>query len=152
MNQPNSSPSSTPTSSPTSYQPAASPLPPSQSGAPPLPPPLPVQPIGYATPQPPHVPGKSNFAQQAAKASWMAPVIAIILGFLANNSRDRSGSLIMAFANMGLITIGFALGIVALLGIRRHGREGVLGPAIIGLVINGLFLAGFVAILFLARR
>src|SRR5690349_17388297 len=133
MNSPNPSPSSTPTTSPSSpYPSAAQPSPAYPSAAPPpLPPPLPAQPIGYATPLP-HMPAKANFAQQAAKASWMAPIIAIFLGFLANNSNhshDRSGALVVAFANMGLVTIGFALGIVALLGIRRHGRQGVLGPA-----------------------
>lgn len=44
-----------------------------------------------------------------------------------------------------LIVLGFAFGIVALLGMRRHGRTGILGRAIAGVCINGILIAVMVA-------
>ncbi|HKQ36729.1 MAG TPA: hypothetical protein VJ063_01550, partial [Verrucomicrobiae bacterium] len=39
-----------------------------------------------------------------------------------------------------LISVGFLLGIVALFGISKHGTKGILAPACVGLLINGLLL------------
>lgn len=40
-----------------------------------------------------------------------------------------------------LILLGFVFGIVALFGVRRHGRKGILGRAIVGVCINGVLIA-----------
>ena len=39
-----------------------------------------------------------------------------------------------------LIVVGFLLGVIALFGMRTHGKSGILAPAIVGIIINGLFL------------
>lgn len=39
-----------------------------------------------------------------------------------------------------LVIAGSILGIVALFGIFRHGRKGILAPAIIGIILNGLLV------------
>ncbi len=39
-----------------------------------------------------------------------------------------------------LIVVGFILGIVALFGISKQGTKGILAPAIVGIVINGLLI------------
>ena len=44
----------------------------------------------------------------------------------------------------GLI-IGLVLGVVALFGIRKHGTKGILAPALVGILINGLLLFIFVS-------
>lgn len=44
-----------------------------------------------------------------------------------------------------LILLGFTLGIIAIFGIRHHGRKGILGRAIAGLCISG-FLITFMII------
>ena len=50
-----------------------------------------------------------------------------------------------------LIIGGLVLGIVALFGIRKHGAKGILAPALVGIVINGLLLLIFITN-FLAAR
>jgi hypothetical protein len=39
-----------------------------------------------------------------------------------------------------LMLLGFALGLIALFGIRKHGIKGILMPAVIGLILNGLLI------------
>jgi hypothetical protein len=41
---------------------------------------------------------------------------------------------------IAVVLAGFVLGIVALFGLKRHDQQGILRPALIGLVLNGLFL------------
>jgi hypothetical protein len=43
------------------------------------------------------------------------------------------------------------LGIAALFGIRKHGRKGILAPALAGLVLNGLLLFIFITNFVAAR-
>src|SRR5688500_4328486 len=92
--------------------------------------------------RPPLVRPRTPFAQQAARASWMAPLVAIGFGILTAGSRDdRTTAIVVGGANALIILLGFAFAVVALAGIRRHGREGLLVPALIGLVLNGLLIA-----------
>lgn len=122
------------------------------SAPPPLPPraPPPVMPLGYSGPATALLPpGKIPFAQQAARASWVAPVIALGLGCLTNTARQdpshtsRTAELLIGGVNVCLILTGFVLGIVALFGIRRYGREKILAPALTGIILNGFFVAIF---------
>ena len=39
-----------------------------------------------------------------------------------------------------LILAGFVLGIVALIGTKKHGRKGIFGRAIAGICINGIVI------------
>jgi hypothetical protein len=39
-----------------------------------------------------------------------------------------------------LILAGFVLGIVALIGTRKHGRKGIFGKAVAGISINGILI------------
>jgi len=39
-----------------------------------------------------------------------------------------------------MISAGFIFGIIAIFGVRKHGAKGILAPASIGLLINGLLL------------
>ena len=45
---------------------------------------------------------------------------------------------------MVLIVAGICLGIAALFSIRRHDRKGILAPALVGLILNGLLLFIFI--------
>lgn len=48
-------------------------------------------------------------------------------------------TLIISVAIFTLSTVsGFVLGIVSLFGIQRHGKKGILGYALAGIVLNGL--------------
>jgi len=84
----------------------------------------------------------------------MAPLIAIGFGIVTAGGRDKDPTmaLIIGGANLLIIVLGFAFAIVALVGIRRHGREGIVAPALIGLVLNGLLIASFFATMSAANR
>lgn len=123
------------------------------------PPPLPSEPVAvplaYAHAG---VTGASNRGRQFAKASWVAPLIALLVLWCIGTMNPPKGSAIGIFLSLlalGLLLAGFGLGIVALTRIRRWGRGGVLAPAIVGVSLSGLFLV-WIAILvpsiFAAKR
>ena len=65
---------------------------------------------------------------------------------------NRSGAkLIVELVALLLMVVGLLLGIIALLGIPRHGIKGILAPALVGIAINGLFLSIFVTNFMAAR-
>ena len=82
-----------------------------------------------------------SFPHQAAKLSWVCPIIVFVLGAFATHSPAR---LIIELVALLLMIVGFVSGIVALFGVPRHGRNGILAPAVVGIVINALLLFIFV--------
>jgi hypothetical protein len=50
-----------------------------------------------------------------------------------------------------LMVVGLLLGILALFGIRKHGVSGILGPAVVGILINGSLIFIFVTNFMAAR-
>ena len=95
------------------------------------------------TPTPP-----SSFSHQAAKLSWVCPIIVFLLLTFGKQAGARA---IIELVALLLIVVGFVSGVVALFGIRTHGRSGILAPAIAGIIINALLLFIF-ATNFLAAR
>jgi ABC-type glycerol-3-phosphate transport system permease component len=81
-------------------------------------------------------------AQQAAKASWMAPLIVVIFNYVLKSSLQRTGSrsLVIVVVSLVIYVAGLLLAIYALSQVKTAGRKGVLAPAIVGLLLNGLFL------------
>ena len=81
-------------------------------------------------------------AQQAAKASWMAPLIVVIFNYLLKSSLQRTGSrsIVIVVVSLVIYVAGLLLAIYALSQVRTAGRKGVLAPALVGLLLNGLFL------------
>lgn len=89
------------------------------------------------------MPGKQPFAKQAARFSAWAPAICILLSVVTTPLAKEPGLRMMfAWVSLFLLIAGFILGIVALFGMRKHGRKGILLPAILGTVLNFLFLGG----------
>lgn len=86
------------------------------------------------------------FAQQAAKASWAAPLIALLLGCVSFQIRmdEPVVGIIIGVVNALLIVGGFALAVTALAGVRKHGASGILASAIIGLLINGILIIAMI--------
>lgn len=66
-------------------------------------------------------------------------------------SRQIDARVIVELVLLLLIVVGFVFGVVALFGIRAHGKSGVLAPAIVGIIMNGLLAFIFVTN-FLAAR
>jgi hypothetical protein len=99
--------------------------------------------------QPPPIPVQvqraegGGFARQAATFSIAAPIVAIALNWFSREAvrGNRIGMMIVGCTVILLILSGFVLGIVALVQMKKDGREGVLGKAIAGVCINGLLIA-----------
>src|SRR5256885_694020 len=90
---------------------------------------------------------KESFGVQAARFSMYVPVAVLLIGCFSRGSRDQPSVVIALFwLNVALIVAGFLLGIVALLSIRKFGTEGILGRAIVGVVLNGLAVALLVTV------
>jgi len=93
-------------------------------------------------------PQKTGFAYQAAKASWATGAIIFVLIAFGGRTGAR---VIIELVALLLMLVGLLLGIIALFGIPKHGVKGILGPALTGIVINGLLVLIF-ATNFLAAR
>lgn len=85
---------------------------------------------------------KVPFAQQAAKASLFAPLIAIVVNlFTIQIKQDsKSAALIITTTCSLMIIAGLIFGIIALFGIRKHGKTGILWRSILGLLLNGFLI------------
>jgi len=109
---------------------------------------------------PPKLPSEpqNSIFQQAATASAFAPLIAIGLTVFSSAGRtsldpqsQRPVALIVGIVSSILILIGLICGIVALFGIRRHGKKGILTKALWGIIIP-LLLSGLAIPNFMAAR
>jgi hypothetical protein len=111
------------------------------------PPPLPVMPLAYGTPQDALTrrgedePG--GFARMSARLSWMAPAIAMLFFLVAGGAGDEPIGRIIAGVGVLILFAGILFGVMALGNIRRLGRSGILGPAVTGLVLNVALLGLF---------
>jgi len=84
---------------------------------------------------------KPSFFQQAAKASWLAPIVAVVANLLLRNlDKFDERQAIIGIMLLLLYGLGLTLGIVAMAGISKHGRRGILVPALIGILVNGAIL------------
>lgn len=82
------------------------------------------------------------FSQQAARASWMAPVISIgVLIFVC--SQVSIAQVISEIVILLLCITGLVLGVVSLFGVRRYGVKNILVPAVLGVAANLLLLSIF---------
>lgn len=105
---------------------------------PPLPPVIP-------SPPPPLPSTRKPFAFQAAQASLLAPLTAVGVSIVVNAGMGNQATplvkIITGSLCVLLIVLGFVFGIVALFGVRRHGRKGIFGRAIAGVCVNGILIA-----------
>jgi hypothetical protein len=100
---------------------------------------------------PPPFSTQPNLGTQLARASWMAPLIGVGLNIITGpQATTRSAKLVIGFASFAIYILGLAFGIAALVMIRRFGRNGILVPGIIGVVINGLLVLVFIAVIAVA--
>jgi hypothetical protein len=102
-----------------------------------------MNPPPLSTP-PPLPANQSTLFHQAGRAGLIAPIIAIVVGLIATSALRRTpnatASTVVAVTTLGLIAVGFLCALCALGGIKRHGRRGLLGSGLAGLVVNGLML------------
>ncbi len=103
-----------------------------------------------STALPPKIPSDSrnSIFHQAATASVFAPLIAIGINIATTASRtnldpqtQRPVALIVGIVCSLIILIGLVCGVAALFGIRNHGKKGILGKALCGIMIPLLLAA-----------
>lgn len=82
---------------------------------------------------------KNPFSKQAAKASWAIPLITFGMMLFGTSLMKTNYAAFSAISMIVpvLLLVGFILGIVGLFGIKRHGKDGMLLPSIIGILLNG---------------
>ena len=81
------------------------------------------------------------FALQAARASVIAPGLAVFIGLMSSSAvRDSSASLIIGLIGSLLIFGGLICAVIGLISIKKHGTKGLLVRSIFGLVINGFLI------------
>jgi len=112
------------------------------------PPPLPVMPLAYGTPQDALTrvatedePG--GFPRMSARLSWMAPAIAALFLLVAAGVGDEPVGRIVVGVAVLILMAGILFGVMALGNVRRLGRSGILGPAVTGLILNVAMLGLF---------
>jgi hypothetical protein len=133
------------------------PLPPLGIAPPPAPmarPPVRVRPLEYGRPEGGGAGATNTLYHQAAKAAWVAPLIALLLGCLSSTTREANPTmgLVIGIVNGLLIIAGFAMAIVAFFGVKRYGTGGIMAPAIVGLIINMIFIGAAGMFFFSVRR
>ena len=109
-------------------------------------------------PQPPPIPDDSRRrrCQNLARYCWLS----VVIGFGANiiiklvlASKPRSASLLNGAVAPALFVSGIVSGIIALFGMRRHGRKGILGPTLTGIGLWVLLIVlAFVCVIIVKRH
>jgi len=84
----------------------------------------------------------SSFPKQAALFSLLAPLVSIVVNLVGHQAvqGNRAGMIVLGCACTLLILLVFVFGIVALVGMRKHGMRGILGKAVAGVCINGVII------------
>lgn len=92
-----------------------------------------------------------NYYKQAAKASWIIPLITLGIMIFMNSYLEKATSaipvLVVSIIVFSFYIVGIVSGSVALFGIKLYGPKGILAPSIIGILVN---LAFFVILFFIA--
>jgi hypothetical protein len=80
---------------------------------------------------------------QFGQASLAAPLVAWALGCLTGYRVAEGGATaaILIATRWGLLGFGVIAATVALAGVRRYGAKGLLVPGVVGLLLNGGFIA-----------
>jgi hypothetical protein len=92
---------------------------------------------------------ENPFAKRAARYSIYAPIAAVLLNWLSNSVGMETAQmkLIIGSIIIALFIIGLVMAVIALIGMRKHGKKGILGYAVAGLLINGLVIAGTITLI-----
>jgi hypothetical protein len=93
---------------------------------------------------------KSSSQLQAARASWMVPIVTIVLMAIGNSVMQSSKSpltaIIIGGTSIILLLSGAILGIIGCFGAKRHGVKTTIVPGLIGAVLSAAILAILISI------
>ena len=95
-----------------------------------------------------------SFFYQAAKASYVSPLLAIAVNWGTRSvvREHRTLAIIVLSVNIAFIAVGFISAIIALFGIPRHGRKGLLSPAIGGILLSAFLLLSVILSMAMVKR
>jgi hypothetical protein len=85
-------------------------------------------------------PNGRPLTRDLAVAAWVAPLVALLLNGLAWSSKAGSGQWAAKLAS-ALLVLGLIASILALFGVSKHGRRGILMPALCGLLLAAAMFA-----------
>jgi len=96
-----------------------------------------------------------SFYQRAALFSLYAPLVCWLLAILNNNvigpslepANAQVGRNIVGGITMLLVPTGCILGIIALVGMKNVGTQGILERAVVGVVLSGLIIVSILPLL-----
>ncbi len=83
-------------------------------------------------------PNLNPLARQAARASWISFIFAYGFAAMLRGLEGTAQKPFFLVAAPLFTLIGVTLGIIGLCGIRKHGRKGILIPAVVGIVLNSV--------------
>jgi hypothetical protein len=86
---------------------------------------------------------KLAWAYEAARASWCLPLLGSVVLSLLNKSLPETAPVATRLALPGILALGFAAAIFAIVYVPRVGRRSIRTHAVVGLILNGFFLFGF---------
>ena len=93
---------------------------------------------------------KQSFKQQAARASWILPIVTIVLMAVGNSAMQNSKSpltgIIMGGVFLFSLLAGVVLGIVGCFGVRQHRAKTTILPGLIGAGLSAGILCLMLAI------
>jgi hypothetical protein len=92
---------------------------------------------------------KSQFPHHLARASWATGILAVVVVMLTG---QLGAKVIGDWISFCLTSIGAVAGILALACIPKYGRANLLGPACVGVLINGLLFTIWIPNYFQARH
>ena len=97
---------------------------------------------------------KIPFSKQAAKASWVLPLITLAIMAFSSSILKNASSPFTSLLIGGIIILFFLSGIIfsiaGIFGIKKHGSKRILIPSIIGFILNFGFLFLLLFIAFMA--
>jgi hypothetical protein len=86
-------------------------------------------------------------AETMAKNSWRLPLVALLLMTFSNTmAKIPLVTLILSAVYLVLFIVGLICGIKACLAVRTHGRDKLLIPGIIGVLLNIALPSGIIAV------
>jgi phospholipase/carboxylesterase len=96
---------------------------------------------------------KVPFHVQVAKASWMAPLVGIVIfNVVGRSAESREVSFAITCIASVTYVVGLVFAVWAIVGAFRKGPLRILIPASIGLLINGFIIFAFIGTLAVTRQ
>src|SRR5579862_590813 len=92
-----------------------------------------------STPIPPVLSERNKF-RDLARASWIAPLIGFALNLIMIGAQVPPTS-VLKFVGPAFYILGLLFGLIALFGVSKYGKKGILGQALCGMCVNGLIIA-----------